>query len=408
MQEFQRGLLEDLRGRAAALQTRLDPAAKDVDTQARASDVQRALARIEQTADRMLADPSLARPELNRQHREVYQRLTENLFIIESYLVPPLERFTEHDRRLTRLVKKLGEQINWPLPAPIVVADSSQYYMTFPAFGLMKVPAAEDENMLAYPDLVHEMTHILLTKERGRLLGDFVNVLGDYVAEQQKVPGAAPLPPHLFEQWRSMWLEEFVCDMVAVYATGPAFGAQHIRLISGMPSRAYQYGKSHPPDEARVRSAAAVLRAMGKETDAADVDKLWKDYAPTTGEAKPPDYDRVLPDVLVDALAKRVVAGAQQLGLRAYDAPEASRPDDVVGMVAEGWRRFRANPTTFRTWQPARLRLLWKQLGLDGPAVRDISSTTPPALPPRIDEIGPRLRPTTPLRPLRAGNELAA
>ena len=171
MQDFQRNLLEDLRDRVVALQARVADATADPDLTAHANDVQRALGRIDATARRMLADPSLGRPELDRQHRAVYQRLNENVFILESFMVPPIERFNQHDRRLTRLVRKLGEQINWPMPTPLVVADSNSYYMTFPSFQLMKVPAGESQTMLAYPDLVHEMTHILMVKERGKLLG---------------------------------------------------------------------------------------------------------------------------------------------------------------------------------------------------------------------------------------------
>ena len=398
MQDFQRSLLQDLRGRTVSLQERLTESLTDPDRRAHARDVDTSLRRVQQAIDGLLLDPNLSRPELNVQHRQMYQRLNENVMIVESYLIPPLERFNEHDRRMTRMVRKLGEQLNWPMGTPLVITDSAQYYVTFPSFQIMRIPAVEDDNMLAYPDLVHEMAHILMVKERQRLQGDFVTVASNYVVEQQTKFGVAAVPQNMFERWRGPWLDEFISDMVAVYTMGPAFGAQHTRLISGMRSSAYAFGQSHPPDEARVRATAAVLRAMGQSGDASAVEQMWADYAPTTGEIKPAEYDAMIPDYLVDALAKRVVAGSQQLNLRRYDAPSVSQPGDIVGMVTEGWNRFRSTPATFGNWQTARLRLLWQQLGLDGQG----RSQTPVASKwaPGVVRPGPQL-------PL-SGHELAA
>lgn len=382
MEEFQRGLLEDLRGRVASLRERVNAVSDDPDLVVHATVMERALEKLDGQVQRLLLDPSLGLPELNRQHRILYQRYNQSAALYESFLLPALERFSEHDRKLTRLVRKLGEQIKWPMPTPLVVADSMSSYMVLPTFQLMRVPASEDESMLGYPNLVHELTHSLLTKERGRLLGDYVNVLSDYAAQAFEPLGPSQAAQPFIEYWRE-WIDEFVGDMVATYTCGPAFGYQYIRLISGIPPQAFKYDQTHPPDEARVRGMVAVLRAVGRERDAADVTKLLGEYLPTTIEVKPAGYAQMVPDSLVEELAKRVVEGCKQLDLRAYTSPEVSQPGDIVGMVAEGWRRVRSTPATFVAWQRTRLRLLWSQLGLDHPVVapRPAATSSSPAHP---------------------------
>src|ERR1035437_3390578 len=114
----------------------------------------------------------------------------------------------------------------------------------------------------------------------------------------------------------------------------------------------------------------------------------------------PRDDDRVVPDQLIDALAQRVVAGCRQLNIRTYDAPAVAQPDDIVGMVSEGWRRFRSDAVGFLTWQKARLTSLWQALGVDPPR-----SNVPAVAP--VTPLEPRHRPTV-VRPVGDASELAA
>lgn len=370
MEEFQRTLLEDIHDRIDELKARLTASALDPDRCRLAIPATRSLDQMGRMVDQLIHDPRLSDPRFDQEHRLMLERINENISIVESVVVPLLERFNLSDRRLTRLTAKLIEQVNFPLAAPIVSTSAEGGYMTFPGFAVVKVPAVEDTSLLALPDLVHELGHILLLKERPKLVGDFVKVVADYVSEQQTAAGQTPLSPHLFEQWRGPWLQELVCDMIAAYVCGPSFGEQHIRLISGLPSRAFRGGQTHPPDEARARGASFVLRTMGHEQKADALIDLIARYLPTTGERRPKDYDRTMPDQLLEALAQRVVAGCSQLGIRRFDAPEVSRPEDIVGAITEAWQRFRTAPAGFAAWQRGRLGLLWRQLGLGPEAPR--------------------------------------
>ena len=380
MDSFTRGLFLDLSNRCSVLQRRLADAVNDVDRRSHAREINETLTEIRRDIDRLLRDPNAMSPQLNADHLRLYRRWAERESFMERYVVPPLERFTEHDRRLTRLVRKTCEQIGWPLPAPMVISDSDSGYMTYMQLLMIKVPAAEDESILAYPDLAHELAHILSMRFRNQLIGDFENHLSKYISqEMQKSP---PLSPQLFEQWRNYWLEEYLCDMVAVYLGGAAFGMQHRRLVSGYPARAFQNAPSHPADSARLRGAVAVLRKMGDDAGADDIQQLWDQHLANTGEKPTAEYRRTAPDFLIDLLADRVVEGCRRIGLRAFDArPRAA--GDIFAMITEAWQRLRSDPDTYHRWEAQRLRQLWKQLGLD--TAQQAGGARGPQAPERLD-----------------------
>lgn len=133
--------------------------------------------------------------------------------------------------RLTRLCHRLAEQVRWPLPAPLVTAISSQYYWTQPVFNVICVPTAEETTLLGLPDLCHELAHVLFLHHETILLGDFIQLLAAYIAQERQQVDAHQRPPeyralydYLFTQWRDAWVQEFVSDMVATYLVGLAFG----------------------------------------------------------------------------------------------------------------------------------------------------------------------------------------
>ncbi len=392
MDDLQRGLYLDLKRRCTVLQQRLAKAQSDPDLKLHAQYATESLKAVKDDIDQIMKQANT--PGLKQQDEErlakllalQFRQLSRRVSIVQNYLVPPIERFSVNDRRMTRYVGKLAKEINWPGQAPIVSTSSDAGYMTFIGFYLIEVPAGEDQSLLALPDLIHEMGHILLEENRSLFLNDFLKSLGKYVSEGKDASGKA-IDQALYSQWEEYWVKEFVSDMIATYVTGAVFGYQHIRLCSGYPARAFRGAVTHPADDARARGAVAVLRKMGQNAAADDVEQRWQDYIKSTGEKKTAKYDTEVPDVLIDALASSVVDACSKLGIRPWTAPQMA--NDSVGMMQEAWKRFNADPAAFEKWETDRLNQLWTELGVRTPRSSPRTSLpTPKDTPPTMSRCG--------------------
>jgi len=374
VEEFLPGLLRQLARRCASLRDRLAALPADPEVRDHAIGAYQAVETIRREVEQLLADPSLGVLALLPNHLQLYKRWSELAMLVESYPLPFVERFADPDRRLTRLARRLTQQVAWPHAPPLVAAFSTQYYWTLAAFDLVCTPAAETMTLLGLPDLCHELGHILLLRDEVVLLGDFLQELISYVDAEQRRVAAQQRPreymalyDHLFVQWRDRWLREFVSDMVATFLVGPAFGWQHVRLCAGQSQSAFHptlgEGAEHPADEARLRGIVAVLAVMGQGDAGTAVADLWQHFLRVKGEPVAPDYGVCYPPTLLESLAGRVVAGCRTLGLRGFDA--AGDPaDDVVALINEAWRRFLSDPAAFAAWESLRIDELWRALGL--------------------------------------------
>src|SRR5690348_13012923 len=137
------GLLHDLRRRCEHLRGRLvalpdDPAYNDL-----ALSAYQAISHVVREINDLLIDPTLGDPSFAADHLRRFRRWAEQVILTESYAVPSLERFHPDDRRLTQHASRLVAEAAIPIPDPVVVATSTQYYWTRPYFTLVSVPAGE-------------------------------------------------------------------------------------------------------------------------------------------------------------------------------------------------------------------------------------------------------------------------
>jgi hypothetical protein len=377
VEEFLRGLLHDLEQRCAFLRDTVAAIPADPDARDHAVLAYRMVEGIRRNVAQLLVDPSLGAPMLLRNHLQLYKRWNELATLIESYPLPFIERYAGWDRRLTRLCRRLAEQVEWPTPLPLVAAFSSQYYWTMPDFNLICAPPTEGTTLLGLPDLCHELGHILLLHHEATLIGDFVQELGAYIEQEQRRVAAQQRPPEyrrlynlLSAQWHDAWLREFIADMVATYLVGPAFGWQHVRLCAGRGQDAYHptLGGTveHPADEARLRGMLAVLELMGAPEASAQVGALWHGYLAISGETRPADYEVCYPQELIESLARYTVEGCRTLGLRGFDQiVDPPRANDIPALLGKAWERFLTDPQAYADWERQRLQRLWQELGFD-------------------------------------------
>ncbi len=376
MEAFLRGMLRDLEGRAAVLRDRLAAVPDDPDLRDHSLAGYHEAESLRREAAVLLADPSMGASALLANHLRAAQELERRASLVESYLVPFVERYGEADRRLTRLCRRLATQVRWPEPPPLVLAFSSQYYWTVAPFRLIAAPAAEGTSLLRLPDLCHELGHILQVDHQPTLVGDFIQELADYIEQERRRAVRGQRPPQylslydpLFAQWRDAWLVEFVADMVATYLVGPSFAWQHVRLCAGEGQEVYYpalgQAATHPADEARLRAVIATLVRIGY-TDGPHLQALWDRYLALRGEAQPADYEVCYPQALLDSLARDVVEGCREIGLRGLH--EASDPClDIPSLVQESWERFIKDTDNYAGWEQGRLAELWAELGVAQP-----------------------------------------
>ena len=379
MEAFLRGVLRDLDRRSTVLRTRLAAVTGEPDLQAHSLAGYQRAESLRREVLALLADPSLGTPALLSNHLRAVQALERNATLVECYFLPFVERYGELDRQLTRLCHRLTTQIRWPLPPPLVLAFSNQYYWTLAPFNLISAPATAGASLLRLPDLCHELGHLLQEHHQAALIGDFVVELADYVDHERRRAAAGPGGPRpsylydeLFAQWRDAWLVEFVADLVATYLAGPAFGWQHSRLCFGEGQTLHQpalgQAATHPAEEARLRGVLALLRLMGSAEGPA-IQALWDRYLELRGEAEPADYDLCYPRPLLNSLAQHVIDGCQTLGLRGFREPpdpQAIGPD-IPRLLGTAWRKFSQDADNYPAWERARLDELWSALDLPSP-----------------------------------------
>lgn len=369
-------LLHDLERRCQLVVQRLS-LRDDVDTRPYILAAYRETENIRREIVALRADPTLGQAALRRNHFAQYRSRKQRLTIVEMYTLPFVERYGDSDRYLTYLCRQLLNQVNWPLPAPLVTAFSSQYYWVPSEAEIIAAPATEIMSLLGLPDMCHELGHLLWRRHREELVGDFINEILDYIRDQQRRIVVDQRPPALrrdFEQlsvlWQDFWTAEFVADMVATYLTGPAFGWQNVGLCAETQKSAFipvlgEFSR-HPADAARHAGLLAVLALLGDTGAVRRVTVMWTEYLDWSGEAEPGQYDVSYPDVLITSLAARVVAGCQKLGIRSYlSAPdEVQEPIDIVALIRAAWEQLLHAPDGYSVWEKehiSTLERLWKK-----------------------------------------------
>src|SRR5713101_1903601 len=140
MEQFLRGLLCNLEQRCQALRQRITAVAA-VDLRTQALNTYQEIEKIRREVVQLLADPSLGQPVVLANQLQLYNQLSQRTMQLEWYPLPFLERYAEADRQMTRLCARFAQEVRWPLPAPLVVTFSSDYYWTKAELNLICIPA---------------------------------------------------------------------------------------------------------------------------------------------------------------------------------------------------------------------------------------------------------------------------
>jgi hypothetical protein len=302
-------------------------------------------------------DPGKAESNLR-----TFQAISRQLRLIEQHDAPFVIRFSDADRALTSFCWTFLANIGWPYPRPLVASFSHEYYWVLPRQALIGVPVNEDQRLLGLVDLCHELGHIAFLADGAAFHGDILSEVKKWAISHRRSRDPTSTFDDAFlgdvvTSWR-LWLQEFVCDAVATYLVGPAYGWQHLRLtcVEGDHAMMHQLpldGEEHPADEARMRVILATLELLD---DAAEADAIRSHWLGLAAFADPPEsgYDVAYPDVLLSAVAATVIKACEKKGLRRYGL--ASDSCDLAVVANDAWNRLRVDPSTYKDWERATIR----------------------------------------------------
>lgn len=295
-----------------------------------------------------------------RANLATYSALSRELRVIELYEVPFLLRWSAADEQLTSFCWRFLDAIGWTYRKPLVGSFSSDYYWVHPRQAVIAVPANEEARLLALGDLCHELGHIVFVKAESELRGDILREIQRWLRAQAPAAAAvlagrdvADFLNDAFLSWRG-WLQEFVCDAIATYLSGPAYGWQHVRLACLDERFGFVFEplvfEDHPADDARMRLIVATLRVLGEDGAAGELESQWQGLS-TLSAPQHPAYDLVYPPQLIEHLARNVVGGSQSIGLRPY--VDATDRCDLSVIANEAWKMIRDHPAGYRDWEAA-------------------------------------------------------
>ena len=378
--------INDLLGRIDRLrfplQDRLDAAPRDPELSVVCGEVLGSLAFYEGELNKILS-PRFDRPELASINETAKYQIGRRLDEIEDYLIPQVMHFNDHDRMLTRLIKQIAKESNWPdKRQPFAIPDSSMYYVSFPYLArnvfIVREPSSGPDDLRSYPFLVHEMTHTLLrdTFARNKLQGNLRDQIGMHFLRERGLDENT----EIIGYWRDDWLEELTCDMVATFVMGKTFADQTMRGSRLMWKSVLTQGKTHPAWGARLYGSAAVLRKMGHDAEAREVEAALDAWVQRTGEKRPAEFAMLYPPAVLNQIAAQVVKGCNDLNIKGFDKATPGA-NEVSTLVATAWGRFRKDSATYRLWESGMVKALRQRLGFSTAPVVEIKP---------VVEVGPK------------------
>jgi hypothetical protein len=311
----------------------------------------------------MLMDPDLANPHLEPNFFIVFKRLSELIVNIEDQSLLILKRCSPEDQFLSALLKQICEEVKYPDPPPLCGALSFQYFQALIDMDIIVTPQTQAGEMLALPDLYHELAHFIVFRQRAileaRLLGvihkSFTGALRR--GRQQGLPEAALKSiEDNYELWKGFWHVEFACDMIAAFWCGPAYGWANLRL-SATRGDPYEDSATHPADDARRAGIACILRLVGDNKAADEIDRMWEDLKRLSPSAKPSGYTKRYPGRLLEEAGQCIYQLCVDLGFRRYS--EQQRNGAMVGCAVTGaWAAFQRDAAAFPAHEASTLQAL--------------------------------------------------
>lgn len=349
MASLLRDLLFDLRRRARHISDELNGISGGVfaEFEAHYRDVVERTRRAGEAVEDMLRDPDLSDRHLEPNFFIVFKRLTELLLNIEDSSLLILKRCSDPDRLLSAILKRICLEVGYKDPPPLCGALSFQYFQALVGMDIVMTPQTQAGDLLSLPDLYHELAHFVVFRQRANFQLRALTVIHRFFentlrkAKQQGLPGASLdgiRDNHAL--WSGDWLVEFVCDMIATFWCGPAYGWANLRL-SATRGDPYPEVSTHPADDARRLGIDRMLRLISEATAADEINEKWEELKRLSPSSQPPGYAKRYPPQLLAQLAFEVFEACRQSGFLSYkEQKERGASGSVLNTIDDAWRVF--------------------------------------------------------------------
>ena len=317
--------------------------------------------------ERLLSDELMQRPENQPERLRSLRRLVLDIEDVETSGIAALTREDRKmDLMLTRMMDHIKQEVNYPLLPPTVTTLSPAHFDINHGLNLLRIPLIEGNYLLHLPDLYHELGHPLLYVKNDRRVEPFqraFNSAADDVfvyfdklrsqLERLDAPQRTRLYTEAwFQNWLKWWLDEFFCDLFAVYTVGPAFAWAHLHLAIKRGGDAFRTIKGgierHPADNARMQGMLTGLRLIGFQPQAAAIEKKWTEFLALVGDQSHADYCLCYPGASLDRIAQQVLAATRDIGC-VIATNDNTRP--IYKLLNQAWRQFWNNPKAFAEWE---------------------------------------------------------
>lgn len=315
--------------------------------------------------DVLKLDLSRQNGENNDEYLREFQRIVRDVEYVETVGIAALERSNEVDERLNFLVKKIRQEINYPLPIPpAVTAISRDYFYVHTRFNfnLICVPPGERHSLLHLPDLYHELAHPLLTEKNLPKIQPFqegLNNIRDIVLahftneilhrSRQRGPNTYQGQAEIWLQnWYQSWSTEFLCDLFAVYTLGPAFVWSHYYLCTKKTKNPFEVGtntsSTHPADDARMSLMLFALDRIGFSKIADKIEIRWNELIESSASVKELEYSLCYPHKIICKIEEIAYQSVEKMNLRIV-SPKTT--DYVHTVLNNSWEEFWTNRDSY-------------------------------------------------------------
>lgn len=330
-----------------------------------------------QKLENLEKDLSLLQTDSNNLIHREFQRILRDINYVENIGIAALERSNEFDAKLNFLVKKIREEIQYPLPlAPTVTATSKEYFYVHTRFNfnLICVPPCERNSFLHLPDLYHELAHPLLTEKNSAKLKFFQDglekikslVLKHFTTEimergRQRGPDTTGLAELWLTSWYQYWVTEFLCDLFAVYTLGPAFVWSHYNLCIKRTENPFEVvnkkSSSHPADDARMTLMLFALDRLGFVKAADKIESRWKEFVDSTKNEREIEFDQCYPRKFLGEIEAIAFQAVEKTGLRIVSPQTDSY---VHKTLNKAWEKFWEDQESYIDWEAEEIHRFYK------------------------------------------------
>lgn len=310
-----------------------------------------------------LRDPDLADPKLEPNFFRDFKRASELVVSIEDTSLLILKRCSGEDRFLTALLGQICREAGYKDVPPLCGALSFQYFQALMETDIIMTPQGQASELLALPDLYHELAHFVVYRQRPVLEVPVLTIIHKYFADalrkgHQKGSAQSVLDGITKNAtlWTSLWHVEFACDMVATYWCGPAYGLANLRL-SATRGDPYQDSGTHPADDARKVGIECILKLAGENAAAKEIDGMWQDLKRLSSSLQPGGYTMRYPVQLLEKVAECVYQECIGLGFKRFSQHQ-SGSGIVGGAIAQAWQAFQKDAGAFPAYEAAAIQAL--------------------------------------------------